>query len=75
MGSRCYDDTRLIGCGSGWELGRGEGKKDGKKQKGMHIPNHARHTSPLQREKKKKYRECRVTELFNLDNETKIHTE
>lgn len=31
-----------------------EGKKDGKKQKGMHIPNHARHTSPLQREKKKR---------------------
>lgn len=52
MGSRCYDDTRLIGCGSGWmrREGGGESRKDAEER--THIPNHARHTSPLQREKK-----------------------
>lgn len=50
MGSRCYDDTRLIGCGC--EMGeRGEGQaKDGGGKENAH-PNHARHTSLLQRER------------------------
>jgi len=36
MGSRCYDDTRLIGCGGGWV--RGEGKKRREEAEGNAHP-------------------------------------
>ena len=53
----------------------GWGEKDGKMQKRERTSRITQGTLVLYNEKKKEYRECRVTELFNLDNEIKNHTE
>jgi hypothetical protein len=53
MGSRCYDDTRLIGCGSGWMRREGGGEKVGKMQKRERTSRITQGTLVLYNEKKR----------------------